>query len=131
MKIIKRKISLDKHTSREKTNWGQMTATTFNLNVFFTQDGDDMGIGTDMPFEHKGGLGADYKLILDKLTASGLTSSFNFSSLLPTIPQTNVIKNSLRPSSRNPNKEDKDYYISGGPVTGLTEDRIEYIIQHV
>ena len=130
MKIIKRKISLDKHTSREKTNWGQMTATTFNLNVFFTQDGDDMGIGTDMPFEHKGGLGADYKLILDKLTASGLTSSFNFSSLLPTIPQTNVIKNSLRPSSRNPNKEDKDYYISGGPVTGLTEDRIDAVTSY-
>ena len=127
MEIIKRKISLDKYTSREKTNWGQMTATTFNLNVFFTQDGDDMGIGTDMPFDHKGGLGVDYTSILDKLIASGLTSSFNFSSYLPTIPQTNVIKNSLRPSSRNPNKEDNDYYISDGPVTGLTEDRIDVV----
>ena len=53
MEVIKRKISLDDYTSRKKGTWGQITATTFNLNVFFTQDGDDMGIGTDVPFEIK------------------------------------------------------------------------------
>jgi hypothetical protein len=46
MEIIKRKISLDNYTSRKKNTWGQMTATTFYVNVFFKQDMDDMGIGT-------------------------------------------------------------------------------------
>lgn len=129
MEIIKRKISLDDYTSREKSNWGQITATTFNLNVFFTQDGDDMGIGTEAPFEIKGSSPTDYTLILNKLGTLGLTSSFNFSSAA-SVPTTNVIKNSLRPSSRNPNKTDSDYHISGGPVTGLTEDRLDVVISY-
>jgi hypothetical protein len=129
MEIIKRKISLDDYTSREKDNWGLMTATTFNLNVFFTQDGDDMGIGTDMPFEIKGTSPADYKLILDKLNLSGLTSSFNFSSS-STVPTTNVIKNSLFPNSRNPNKTNNDYHISGGPLTGLTDEKLDVIVSY-
>ena len=131
MNIIKRKISLDDYTSREKVNWGQMTATTFNLNVFFTQDGDDMGIGTEMPFEVKGGSSTpvDYSLLMTKLGTLGLTSSFNFSSGT-TVPTTNVIKNSLHPSSRNPNKTNNDYHISGGPVTGLTEGRLDAVISY-
>jgi len=129
MEIIKRKISLDDYTSREKDNWGLMTATTFNLNVFFTQDGDDMGIGTDMPFEIKGSSPADYSLIKAKLNASGLTSSFNFSST-PLVPTTNVIKNSLFPNSRNPNKTNNDYHISGGPVTGLTDEKLDVIVSY-
>ena len=128
MEIIKRKISLDDYTSREKDNWGLMTATTFNLNVFFTQDGDDMGIGTDMPFETKGGLPADYSLIKARLSASGLTSSFNFSSGVT--PTTNVIKNNLFPNSRNPNKKNNDYHISGGPVTGLTDEKLDVIVSY-
>lgn len=50
MEIIKRKISLDNYTSRKKNTWGQMTATTFYVNIFFKQDMDDMGIGTDVEF---------------------------------------------------------------------------------
>ena len=50
MEIIKRKISLDNYTSRKKNTWGEMTATTFYVNVFFKQDMDDMGIGTDVDF---------------------------------------------------------------------------------
>lgn len=50
MEIIKKKISLDNYTSRKKNTWGQMTATTFYVNVFFKQNMDDMGIGTDIEF---------------------------------------------------------------------------------
>jgi len=129
MELIKRKISLDDYTSRKKDNWGQITATTFNLNVFFTQDGDDMGIGTDMPFEIKGSSPTDYTLILDKLSTLGLTSSFNFSSVA-SVPTTNVVVNSAFPNTRNPNKTISDYYISGGPTTGLTEDRLDVVTSY-
>jgi hypothetical protein len=129
MELIKRKISLDDYTSRKKDNWGQITATTFNLNVFFTQDGDDMGIGTDMPFEIKGSSPTDYTLILDKLGTLGLTSSFNFSSVA-SVPTTNVVVNSAFPNTRNPNKTISDYYISGGPTTGLTEDRLDVVTSY-
>ena len=51
MEIIKRKISLDEYTSKKADkSWGQMTATTFYVNVFFKQDMDDMGIGTNLDY---------------------------------------------------------------------------------
>ena len=50
MEIIKRKISLDDYTSRKPDSWGEMTATTFYVNVFFKQDFDDMGIGTNLGY---------------------------------------------------------------------------------
>ena len=129
MEVIKRKISLDDYTSRKKGTWGQITATTFNLNVFFTQDGDDMGIGTDVPFEIKSNSSVDYSELRDKLGVLGLASSFNFSSGT-TVPITNVIPNSLFPNTRNPNKVLKDYYISGGPTTGLTEDKLNVVTSY-
>ena len=133
MELIKRKISLDDYTSRKKENWGQITATTFNLNVFFTQDGDDMGIGTDMPFIAK-----DNSIIvpsifynkppngelLTKLSDSGYTFTFTDGR------KTNVVVNSAFPNTRNPNKTISDYYISGGPTTGLTEDRLDVVTSY-
>jgi len=51
MEIIKRKISLDEYISKKADkSWGQMTATTFYVNVFFKQDMDDMGIGTNLDY---------------------------------------------------------------------------------
>lgn len=56
MDIIKRKILLEDYISREDATWGvpkwdlDPTFTHFTMNVFITQDGDDMGIPTDVPF---------------------------------------------------------------------------------
>src|SRR5210317_986274 len=50
MEIIKKKINLEDYTSRQNDSWGEMTATTFNINVFISQDTDDMGVYTDLPF---------------------------------------------------------------------------------
>lgn len=133
MDIVKRKISLDDYTSRKKGNWGQMTATTFNLNVFFSQDSDDMGIGTDIPFIVK-----DNSIIvpsvfynkspngelLTKLSENGYEFDFTDGR------RTNVVVNSLFPNTRNPNKTISNYYISGGPVTGLTEDRLDVVTSY-
>lgn len=128
MEIIKRKISLDDYTSRKKESWGQLTATTFNLNVFFTQDVDDMGIGTEMPFEPKNNTPIDvntfYNELLTKLDENGYTFTFMGG------VKTNVLENSAFPNTRNPNKTISDYYISGGPVTGLTEDRLDVVASY-
>lgn len=133
MELIKRKISLDDYTSRKKDNWGQITATTFNLNVFFTQNGDDMGISTDMPFIAKDNSIIDpdtfYEKapngkLLTKLSTSGYVFDFTDGR------RTSVPINSKAPNTRNPNKTASDYHISGGPVTGLTEDRLDVVASY-
>jgi len=125
MEIIKRKIALDDYTSREDSNWGKLTATTFNVNIFFTQDGDDMGISTEMPFIAKGDystypnnttLLVDYTPLTPKLTAY----TFNFmTGGISTFLQTGEY-----PSTRYPNKALNQYFIKGMLITGLTEDKL-------
>lgn len=52
MEIIKRKILLENSTDRvfNSPNWGNITATTFFINVMLTQSMDDMGLFTDMDY---------------------------------------------------------------------------------
>jgi hypothetical protein len=121
MEIIKRKIYLEDYTSREEGNWGELTASAFTMNVFFTQDADDMGIATDIPFITKDGSSPTYQPLLDKLNASGY--SFNFMNGATT----NVIEDGSTPNTRYPNKNKNAYYINGIRVTGLTEDRLDVV----
>jgi len=122
MEIIKRKISLDDYISRKKSNWGQLTATTFNINVFFTQDIDDMGISTELPFIAKvPGQTADYTKLDIKLGFSGYTFEYMNGTT------TNVIETGTYPSTRYPNKSLDRYYTDKTPVTGLTEDRLDEV----
>tara|TARA_Y100000389_G_scaffold68454_1_gene64933 strand:+ start:8383 stop:9264 length:882 start_codon:yes stop_codon:yes gene_type:complete len=131
MEIIKRKISLDEYTSRKKDNWGQITATTFSLNVFFTQNGYDMGIGTETSFIAKDNSTIDPATFYEKAPNGKLltklaSSDFKFKDGT----RTSVPINSKVPNTRNPNKITDDYYISGGPVTGLTEDRLDVVTSY-
>lgn len=56
MQIYKRKILLEDYISRQEATWGiprwnlDPTFTAFSINVFFTQDADDIGIPTDLEF---------------------------------------------------------------------------------
>lgn len=134
MEIIKRKISLDDYTSRKDANWGQLTATTFNINVFITQDGDDMGIGTEMPFIAKGDNTTlpnntsklvDYDKLVLKLVSSGYTFSFMGGAT------TNVLESGAYPNTRYPNKVLSQYFKDGGPITGLTEDRLDNVTSYI
>jgi hypothetical protein len=56
METIKRKILLEEYISRDDTTWGipkwdiEPTFSAFTLNVMFTQDTDDIGIGTDLEY---------------------------------------------------------------------------------
>ena len=50
MELIKRKIVLEDSTDRNynSSTWGTVTASTFYINVFLTQNIDDMGLFTDL-----------------------------------------------------------------------------------
>jgi hypothetical protein len=52
MELIKRKILLENNIDRTNgsPNWGTLTATTFYINVFITQNVDDMGLFTDIDY---------------------------------------------------------------------------------
>ena len=126
MEIIKRKITLDNYTSRDKSNWGNMTATTFNINIFFTQDGDDMGISTEIPFIAKTSAPVNYSapnwmLLTDKLNTLGLTFPFIGGAT------TSITNSGAYPSTRYPSKPLNQYFINGIPVSGLTEDRLDVV----
>jgi len=52
MELISRKILLEDYVDRTNNslNWGVMTASTFYINVFLTQNIDDMGLFTDLDY---------------------------------------------------------------------------------
>lgn len=134
MKIIKRKISLEDYTYRgyvdvnlndgRTLKYGDLIATTFNINIFLSQEFDDMGIGTDMPFNSKDGSTPNYSPLKEILNSSGIT--FNFMAGATT----NVIVDGTSPSTRYPNKNKEDYYISGSILSGLTSDRVDVVTSY-
>lgn len=130
MNTIKRKIALDNYTSREQSNWGKMTATTFNINIFITQDADDMGISTEVPFIAKGEIPADTGVLVDytKLNTKLALSGYTFEYMNGTT--TSILESGAYPNTRYPGKTVDQYYINGIPVTGLTEDRLDAVTSY-
>jgi hypothetical protein len=124
MEIIKRKIYLEDYISRKEGNWGELTATSFTMNVFLTQDADDMGISTNLPFIVKDGTSPTYQPLLDKLNSSGY--SFNFM----TGATTNVIEDGTLPNIRYPGKVKDSYFINGISVTGITDDKLYSVLSY-
>jgi len=120
MEIIKRKIVLDNYTSRKEDSWGQMTATTFCINVFITQDGDDMGTFYDFDLPVYNNI-VKYRPLTNKLNDLGL----NFEFMNGGVFETNIY-NSL-PNTRHPDRVHSDYFEDGHRVSGLTEDRLEAV----
>lgn len=121
MEIIKRKISLDNFISRDPKNWGEMTADSFKINLFITQDSDDMGIMTDLDFVPKSNTAPNYKILRDKLVAMGAFFEFMNGGTF----ETNV--NDVSLNTRHPDKEHSDYFAKGGIISGLTEDRLDVV----
>ena len=126
MEVIKKKITLDSLISRDKSNWGKVTGTTFNINVFFTQDGDDMGISTEVPFIERSTTPVDYSLLITKLAP--ILSGYMFGFM--TGGTTNFPLSNKYPSIRYPGKTISQYFINGIPVTGLTEDRLDVVTSY-
>lgn len=119
MEIIKKKILLEDYISREQVNFGQLTVSAFTLNLFFTQDVDDMGIGTEMYFQASDGSIANYQPLIQKLGQSGYTFEFMNGTT------TSVSGNSL--TTRYPGKSYEQYFIDGIPISGFTEDRLDNV----
>lgn len=98
METIRRKILLEDFIIRDQVNWGQLSVSAFSINLFFTQDGDDMGIATDLEY-------IDY---------SGTT-----------LPNPNPSEYS--PNTRFPGQPHSYYFTNTAYATGLTENRLENV----
>lgn len=106
--------------------WGVMTATTFYLKISLTQNIDDMGLFTDFEYIPKDNATTsqpDYTLLVDKLSASGITFPFMEGAA---VPKMTGITGTNKFTLRMPDKIVSDYYVYGNTtVTGLTESRID------
>jgi hypothetical protein len=74
MYTIKRKILLEDSIDRSNgPKYGTLTASTFYLNVFLTQNIDDAGLFTDIPVDQTSKLASDY--FSDGVRVTGYTES--------------------------------------------------------
>jgi hypothetical protein len=125
MELIKRKILLENYTDRRDNSptYGQITASTFYINIMLTQDFDDMGMFTDIiyiPSDAGFSAPVDYSILTKKLAASGFTFPF-MSGIVPTNTLTG-----LSYTARVVGLKDSDYYnYLGLSVIASTESRLE------
>ena len=144
MQIYKKKILLEDYISRDKPTWGTyrwflsgntfanginskgLIDKAFTINVFITQDTDDMGIAKDIEYEAYDGLPLDpksYKELNTKLTNLGLNFPFmgNYS------PVPLISQNIYEPDIRWPNKPLNNYFEPGISISAYTNDRIDEV----
>jgi len=128
MKVIKRKILLENSINRtdKSSKWGTISASTFYINVFLTQNVDDMGYFTDIDFipKEKGvKTQPDYTILIDKLSASGITFPFM---TYPSSPIMIGMAGTTKIVNRIPSSVASDYYNFGNLViSGSTDSKIE------
>jgi len=127
MELLKRKILLENSIDRSYSdNWGRLTAKTFNINIFLTQNIDDMGLFSDVEYIPKS---SSYQMNYDIL-ASTLTV-YNNPALL-TFTQVNTPYFSIgtkfdQITLRYPQSNASDFYDYGGNtvLTGATDSKLE------
>ena len=122
--LFKRKILLENSVDRtfNSPTWGEITATTFFVNIVLTQSMDNMGIFTDIEYFPKTSLSTppDYTILIEKLSASGLTFPF-MTGGIPTMDP--LINNE---TLRIPSKIESDYYnYLNLKISGYTDSKIE------
>lgn len=128
MEVIKRKILLEDSVDRSYNSptWGTMTASTFYMNVFLSQNIDDMGLFTDNEYfsaDTSNPTSVDYSILIDKLESSGLTFPF-MSSTTPFL--SGLTNENEKITLRLPQNNETDYYnFIGLRVTGATDSKIE------
>ena len=125
METIQKKILLEDYIDRnyDSPTYGSLTATSFYVNVNITQNIDDMAMFTDVIYIPKdiGFAGnVDYTILIDKLSASGITFPFMTGVVPLGIPQ------NINPITRVIGKNASDYYYTTNSlVTGTTESRAD------
>lgn len=122
MELIKRTILLEDSIDRAdySQTYGQITATSFYVNVMLTQNVDDMGMFTDiiyLPDFSGQSTPVNYTVLIDKLQASGITFPFMVGILPPITP--------IDKDTRYVGATISDFYSIGGIITGQTDSRIE------
>jgi hypothetical protein len=128
MEVIKRKILLEDSIDRSYNSktWGVLTADTFYINVFLTQNIDDMGLFTDIQYlsaDTNNPTSVDYTILIDKLSSSGLTFPFM---TLQTPYLSGYTNQNEETTLRLPQNNVSDYYNSLGiKVTGATDSKID------
>lgn len=126
--IINKKILLEDSIDRTANSptWGQLTASTFYINININQNVDDMGIFTDTGYikaENSIDSIPDYSILEQKLLLSGYTFPFMYG-ITPKelIGITGSTKLVLRLTSAT----ESNYYDYGNLIiTGSTESKIE------
>jgi hypothetical protein len=123
MEIIQRKILLEDNIDRnyDSPTYGQLTATSFYVNVMLTQNIDDMGMFTDaiyLPNFPNNYTPVNYTVLTNKLLSNGIIFPF-MSGILPISAQTQI-----NPQTRVTGKTDSDYYdYTNNRISGYTDSR--------
>lgn len=133
MKLVKRQISLENSIDRQdfSKNWGSLTADTFYVNIFLTQNIDDMGLFTNIEYFPNVPVTAspvDYTILINKMIQSGYTSPFMFGVLPPDfidITQTDI--DTLRFTG---NTTSTYYAYLNTPISGYTDSKIENVYSY-
>jgi hypothetical protein len=126
METKKIKILLENYISKNPdSGYGSITATTFNVNIFLTQELKDIGKFMDFPYItfDKNASTLTYAPIPEKLNYYG-GGNFNFI----TQQGANFFPSGTNFSDvRYKNRIVSDYFTNNIIVTGLTEDRLENV----
>lgn len=113
-----------------------MTASTFNINIFFIQDTDDMGISTELPFIPKWSNSTppnnttklvDYTKLI-KIGSEIYLNGYKFSFM--TGATTSFSQRGGYPNTRYPDKMINQYFTLPMQVTGLTENRLDSVVSY-
>ena len=128
MEIIKRKILLEDYINRQEgPNYGQMTATTFYINVQLNSDMKDMGMFTNLEFINKDPFFVNYsgmyRPLWERLETLGIASNFNFYNN----PTANFDVTGDTLCIRDRNKVLGDFLFRGITVTGFTSNRLDVV----
>jgi hypothetical protein len=132
MELIKRKIYLENDVDRtfNSKSWGKLTADTFYINVYLTQNIDDMGLFTDIEYIDSNVVTTkpDYSLLSNKLASSGITFPF----MIGVIPNTQQVTNPTEILTlRTPIKTESSFYNYGNnSLTAITESKIDEVISY-
>jgi len=128
MEVVKRKILLEDSIDRSYNSktWGTLTADTFYVSVFLTQNVDDMGLFTEIEYfsaNTSNPTPVDYTILVNKLSQSGYT--FPFMTSLPTYVNSGLTKTEEF-TLRLPSKNESGYYnYQFSVATGSTDSKID------
>jgi hypothetical protein len=128
MLVEKRKILIESFIDRsnDPKKWGTITSDNLYINIFLTQNIENIGLFTDIEntsVDINNILPVDYTILTDKLSLSGLTYPFMYTS--PTFV-TNGLTETETISLRLPFKTESEYYNSIGlNISGKTDSKIE------